>query len=127
MVFLCQKILRKFGGGYTFLIVVDRTELENQLYDTFTGVGAVTEDNVRATSRDHLRELLSENHRYVFSLIHKFSIDPKLESDYPKLTDRSNIIVISDEAHRTQGGKLQCLAQCVIPWLHWHADHQGRA
>jgi len=105
MVFLCQKILRKFGGGYTFLIVVDRTELENQLYDTFTGVGAVTEENVRATSRDHLRELLSENHRYVFSLIHKFSIDPKLESEYPKLTDRSNIIVISDEAHRTQGGK----------------------
>lgn len=105
MVFLCQKILRKFGGGYTFLIVVDRTELENQLYDTFTGVGAVTEDNVRATSRDHLRELLSENHRYIFSLIHKFSIDPKLESEYPKLTDRSNIIVISDEAHRTQGGK----------------------
>lgn len=105
MVFLCQKILRKFGGGYTFLIVVDRTELENQLYDTFTGVGAVTEDNVRATSRDHLRALLSENHRYVFSLIHKFSIDPKLESEYPKLTDRSNIIVISDEAHRTQGGK----------------------
>jgi type I restriction enzyme, R subunit len=105
MVFLCQKILRKFGGGYTFLIVVDRTELENQLYDTFTGVGAVTEENVRASSRDHLRELLAENHRYVFSLIHKFSIDPKLESDYPKLTDRSNIIVISDEAHRTQGGK----------------------
>ncbi len=105
MVFLTQKMLRKFGGGYTFLIVVDRTELENQLYDTFTGVGAVTEENVRATSRDHLRELLAENHRYVFSLIHKFSINPKLESEYPKLTDRSNIIVISDEAHRTQGGK----------------------
>ena len=105
MVFLCQKILRKFGGGYTFLIVVDRTELENQLYDTFTGVGAVTEENVRASSRDRLRVLLAENHRYVFSLIHKFSIDPKLETDYPRLTDRSNIIVISDEAHRTQGGK----------------------
>ncbi len=105
MVFLCQKILRRFGGGYTFLIVVDRTELENQLYDTFTGVGAVTEENVRAKSRDHLRELLSENHRYIFTLIHKFSIDPKTESVYPLLTDRSNVIVISDEAHRTQGGK----------------------
>ena len=105
MVFLCQKILRKYGGGYTFLIVVDRTELENQLYDTFTGVGAVTEENVRARSRVHLRELLAGNHRYVFSLIHKFGIDPKLESEYPLLTTRSNIIVISDEAHRTQGGK----------------------
>lgn len=105
MVFLCQKLLRKFGKSYTFLIVVDRTELENQLYDTFTGVGAVTEENVRAKGRDHLRELLSENHRYVFTLIHKFSIDPKKEKEYPLITDRSNIIVISDEAHRTQGGK----------------------
>lgn len=105
MVFLCQKIHRKFGGSYTFLIVVDRTELENQLYDTFTAVGAVTEKNVRAKSRDHLRELLAENHRYVFTLIHKFSIDPKTEKEYPQITDRSNIIVISDEAHRTQGGK----------------------
>ena len=56
------------------------------------------------TGREHLRELLSENHRYVFTLIHKFSIDPEKESEYPLITDRKNIIVISDEAHRTQGG-----------------------
>lgn len=105
MVFLTQKILRKFGGGYTFLIVLDRSELENQIYDTFTGVGAVTEKNVRATSRDDLRRLLAENHRYVFSLIHKFSFNPNVESEYPLITERHNIIVISDEAHRTQGGK----------------------
>lgn len=104
MVFICQKILRKFGGGVSFLIVVDRSELENQLYDTFTGVGAVTEKNVRAKSRVHLRDLLAENHRYIFTLIHKFSIDPKKEQDYPLITERDNIIVISDEAHRTQGG-----------------------
>lgn len=111
MVFLCEKIHRKFGGAYTFLIVVDRTELENQAYDTFSGVGIVNNKNVIAgkktgmTGRDHLRELLSDNHRYVFSLIHKFSIDPELETEYPLITDRKNIIVISDEAHRTQGGK----------------------
>lgn len=104
MVFICQKILRKFGKSYTFLIVVDRTELENQLYDTFTGCGAVTEENVRAKSRTHLRELLGENHRYVFTLIHKFAIDKKKETEYPLITERGNIIVISDEAHRTQGG-----------------------
>jgi len=104
MVFMCQKILRKYGGGITFLIVVDRSELENQLYDTFTGVGAVTEKNIRAKSRVHLRDLLAENHRYVFTLIHKFSIDPKKEREYPLITERNNIIVISDEAHRTQGG-----------------------
>lgn len=111
MLFLCEKIHRKFGGSYTFLIVVDRTELENQAYDTFSGVGVVNNKNVIAckkkgiSGRDHLRELLSENHRYVFSLIHKFSIDPNLETEYPLITDRKNIIVISDEAHRTQGGK----------------------
>ena len=108
MVFLCQKIHRKFGGSYTFLIVADRSELESQLYDTFTSVGAVTEKapkEVVATSRQNLRELLTQNHRYVFTLIHKFSFDPKKEREYPLLTERKNIIVISDEAHRTQGGK----------------------
>lgn len=110
MVFLCEKVHRKFGGAYTFLIAVDRTELENQLYDTFSGVGIVNDKNIVAgkktgiTGRDHLRELLSENHRYVFTLIHKFSIDPEKESEYPLITNRKNIIVISDEAHRTQGG-----------------------
>jgi type I restriction enzyme R subunit len=111
MIFLCEKIHRKFGGAYTFLIVVDRTELENQAYDTFSGVGIVHNKNVIAgkkkgiSGREHLRELLSENHRYVFTLIHKFSIDPEKETEYPLITDRKNIIVISDEAHRTQGGK----------------------
>jgi type I restriction enzyme R subunit len=110
MVFLCEKIHRKLGGSYTFLIAVDRTELENQLYDTFSGVGVVNDKNSIAgkksgmTGREHLRELLSENHRYVFTLIHKFSIDPKLETEYPLITDRKNVIVISDEAHRTQSG-----------------------
>ena len=48
MVFMCEKIHRKFGGSYTFLIVVDRTELENQAYDTFSGVGVVNNKNVIA-------------------------------------------------------------------------------
>ena len=110
MVFLCEKIHRKLGGAYTFLIAVDRTELENQLYDTFSGVEVVNDKNVMAgkkkgiSGREHLRVLLSENHRYVFTLIHKFSIDPEKEEEFPLITDRKNIIVISDEAHRTQGG-----------------------
>ncbi len=110
MVFLCEKVHRKFGGAYTFLIAVDRTELENQLYDTFSGAGIVNDKHIVAgnkpglTGRDHLRELLAENHRYVFTLIHKFSIDPEKETEYPLITNRKNIIVISDEAHRTQGG-----------------------
>lgn len=110
MVFLCEKIHRKMGGSYTFLLVVDRSELESQIYDTFSGVGVVNKKELIAgkksgmTGREHLRELLSENHRYIFTLIHKFSIDPNKESEYPLITDRKNVIVISDEAHRTQGG-----------------------
>jgi len=110
MVFLCEKIHRTMGGSYTFLLVVDRSELESQLYDTFSGVGVVNNKLLIAgnksgmTGREHLRELLSENHRYIFTLIHKFSIDPKKESEYPLITNRKNVIVISDEAHRTQGG-----------------------
>ncbi|WP_111682808.1 type I restriction endonuclease subunit R [Winogradskyella tangerina] len=110
MVFICEKIIRKLGGSYTFLIVADRTELENQLYDTFSGVGVVNDKQIVAgkkagiTGREHLRELLADNHRYIFTLIHKFSINKEKESEYPLITDRPNIIVISDEAHRTQGG-----------------------
>ncbi|KAA0913105.1 type I restriction endonuclease subunit R [Psychrobacter sp. ANT_WB68] len=110
MVFLCEKIHRKMGGSYTFLLVVDRSELESQIYDTFSGVGVVNKKDLIAgkksgmTGREHLRELLSENHRYIFTLIHKFSIDPNKESEYPLITNRKNVIVISDEAHRTQGG-----------------------
>lgn len=104
MVFLSQKIHRKLKGSFTILVVVDRGELENQIYDTYTAVGAVTEKNLVAKSRDNLRKLLKENHRYVFTLIHKFSIDPAKETDYPLLSERDDIIVISDEAHRTQGG-----------------------
>ncbi len=104
MVFLSQKIHRKLSGSFTILIVVDRSELESQIYDTYTAVGAVTEKNLIAKSREDLRNLLQVNHRYVFTIIHKFSIDPNIETEYPLLSERKDIIVISDEAHRTQGG-----------------------
>ena len=104
MVFLSEKIHRKFEGSFTILIVLDRIELETQIYNTFTAVGAAKEKNLLAKSRDDLRKLLKENHRYVFTLIHKFSVDKKEENEYPLLSERKDIIVISDEAHRTQGG-----------------------
>ena len=104
MLFLSEKIHRKFEGSFTILIVLDRSELETQIYNTFTAVGAVKEQNVLAKNRDDLKRLLKENHRYVFTLIHKFSVNLKEETDYPLLNERKDIVVISDEAHRTQGG-----------------------
>ena len=108
MVFLCQKILRALGGGYTFLLVTDRNELDSQIYKTFTGVGAVKDINVKATSGAHLKELLKTDQRYIFSLIHKFNFEETI-------TDRENIIVISDEAHRTQGGSLAMNLRKALP------------
>ncbi|MCA6422652.1 MAG: type I restriction endonuclease subunit R [Flavobacterium sp.] len=108
MVFLCQKILRALGGGFTFLLVTDRNELDSQIYKTFTGVGAVQDLNVKATSGAHLIELLKTDQRYIFSLIHKFNFDEVI-------TERENIIVISDESHRTQGGSLAMNMRKALP------------
>jgi len=108
MVFLCQKILRVLGGGYTFLLVTDRNELDKQIYATFAGVGAVKDKSARATSGENLKELLKTDKRYLFSIIHKFNFDEQI-------TDRDNIIVISDEAHRTQGGSLAMNLRKALP------------
>ncbi len=77
MIFFAQKVLRKLPGNWTFVVVTDRLELDGQIYKNFASVGAVTEpeESVRADSGLHLRQLLSENHRYVFTLIQKFSTE----------------------------------------------------
>ena len=114
MVFFCQKIHRRFTGSYTFLIVTDRNELDTQIYGTFSGVGAVPQikagakDSLKANSGKHLKELLSSEHRYLFTLIHKFNFEEVI-------TQRENIIVISDEAHRTQGGNLAMNLRNALP------------
>src|SRR6266851_2444309 len=100
MVFFSQKVLRKIPGNWTFLIVTDRQELDDQIYKTFQDVGAVTERQVQAENGEHLQQLLQEDHRNIFTLIHKFHTEKG--QTYSKLSDRSDIIVITDEAHRTQ-------------------------
>ncbi len=100
MVFFSQKVLRKIQGNWTFLVVTDRQELDDQIYKTFASVGAVTEVQVQAQSGEHLQQLLREDHRNIFTLIHKFHTERG--KTYPKLSDRSDIIVMTDEAHRTQ-------------------------
>ncbi|MEP0820501.1 MULTISPECIES: type I restriction endonuclease subunit R [Trichocoleus] len=102
MVFFSQKILRKQPGNWTFLILTDREDLDGQIYKNFAYAGAVTEpeNEVRAKSAEHLKQLLREDHRYVFTLIQKFRTEKG--ATYPKLSDRSDIIVIADEAHRSQ-------------------------
>jgi type I restriction enzyme R subunit len=114
MVFFSQKIHHKFTGSYTFLVVTDRNELDTQIYGTFSSVGAIPQvkagakDSMKANSGKHLKELLSSEHRYLFTLIHKFNFEEVI-------TKRDNIIVISDEAHRTQGGSLAMNLRHALP------------
>ncbi|TVR77897.1 MAG: type I restriction endonuclease subunit R [Rhodospirillales bacterium] len=113
MVFFSQKILRTRPGNWTFVIVTDRQELDGQIYKTFAATGAVTEVEAHATSGEHLRQLLTEDHRYVFTLIHKFGTQGG--APYPKLSDRRDIIVITDEAHRTQYDTLALNMRSALP------------
>lgn len=114
MVFFAQKLHRKMTGSYTFLVVTDRSELDSQIYGTFSGVRAVPQIKagkkaaLKASSGKHLRKLLGEEHRYLFTLIHKFNFTEEI-------TQRDNIIVISDEAHRTQGGTLAMNLRRALP------------
>jgi type I restriction enzyme R subunit len=85
MVFFAQKVLRKVAGNWTFVVVTDRVELDDQIAKTFKATGAVSEaegDQCHAASGAHLRELLRGNHRYVFTLIHKFQPE-KVRAETP--------------------------------------------
>ena len=111
MVFYAQKVLRKLIGNWTFVIVTDRVELDEQIAKTFKAVGAVSEaegDACHASSGAHLRELLRGNNRYVFTLVHKFQI-PEL------MCDRSDVIVLTDEAHRSQYDTLALNMRAALP------------
>ena len=111
MVFFAQKVLRKVPGNWTFVIVTDRVELDDQIAKTFKAAGAVSEaagDECHADSGAHLRELLRGNHRYVFTLIHKFQT-PEV------LCDRPDVIVINDEAHRSQYDTLAVNMRAALP------------
>ena len=111
MVFFAQKVLRKVAGNWTFVVVTDRVELDDQIAKTFKAAGAVSDaegDQCHASSGAHLRELLRGNHRYVFTLVHKFQT-PEL------LCDRSDVIVLTDEAHRSQYDTLALNMRSALP------------
>ena len=111
MVFFAQKVLRKVAGNWTFVVVTDRVELDDQIAQTFKAAGAVSDaegDQCHALSGAHLRELLRGNHRYVFTLVHKFQT-PEL------LCDRSDVIVLTDEAHRSQYDTLALNMRSALP------------
>ena len=128
MVMFTRKVHRKLGGNFTFVVLTDRDDLDTQIYKTFAGCGVVDHDRdpCRASSGEHLIRLLAEHKSYIFSLIQKFNqeVDP---------TQRDDIIVITDELHRTQyavrhvGAELaQCPSQRQLYRVYRYAVVQRR-
>jgi type I restriction enzyme R subunit len=115
MVYLSQKVMRKLQGNFTFVIVTDRGDLDRQSYDNFAHVGAVYEAEVKADSIINLKQLLTEDHRQIFTTIQKFQdIDGAV-------SDRSDIIVMTDEAHRSQYSQMAQNMRKALP----HASFIG--
>jgi type I restriction enzyme R subunit len=112
MVFFAEKVFRKLKGNWTFVVITDRQELDTQIYRTFLACGAATE-LCQAGSTRELRKLLGEDHRYVFTLIHKFRTEPG--TLHPVLSERDDIIVLTDEAHRSQYDTLAMNMRTALP------------
>jgi type I restriction enzyme R subunit len=103
MVFFTGKIVLILDNP-TILVITDRNDLDDQLFDTFAASKQlIRQDPIQAENRDHLKELLKvASGGVVFTTIQKFQ--PDEGSVYEQLSDRLNIVVIADEAHRTQYG-----------------------
>ena len=134
MVFFTRKVHRKLGGNFTFVILTDREDLDTQIYKTFAGCGIVDNDRdpCRASGGKHLGKLLAQHKAYVFSLIQKFkSLEatppPGIRPPSPTgrgaggegceaaITLRNDIIVLTDEAHRSQYGTLALNMRNALP------------
>ena len=116
MLFLAQKIRRKFAGSPTFLVLTDRDELNKQISDTFENCGLLGNVKAKAfiaSSGEDLKAKLKGNPSFIFSLIQKFN-DANAEPIYPD----HDIIVMSDEAHRTQNGIFADNLMHMLPTAH---------
>ena len=111
MAFFAQKIQRKIKGNFKFVIVTDREDLESQIYKTFVRSGKIELNQgsskgaqiYRAPSGASLIKMLTDASPYVFTLINKFRVNPKDKGlPYPEITNSANIVVLVDEAHRSQ-------------------------
>ncbi len=123
MVFLAQKIRRKFEGSPTFVILTDRDELNKQISDTFENCGLLGSKASQfiASSGEDLMAKLRGNPSFIFTLIQKFN-----HSDVQPIFPDHDIIIMSDEAHRSQYGifadnMMKLLPTGVAHRLHGHA------
>ena len=103
MIFYTRKIFRKASGNFSFVVVTDRQDLDGQIYRNFLNTGTIGEkDAAQPKDSEEMRKFLSQNKKVVFTLIQKFRYDKGKQ--YPRLLqdDGREVIVMVDEAHRTQ-------------------------
>lgn len=114
IVFFAQMVHRKLGGNYTFVVLTDREDLDTQIYKTFAGCGLVDNDKdpCRPDSGKDLKAFVGQQKAFVFTLIQKFN--EKVDPNNP-YSERDDIIVITDEAHRTQYGTLSLNMRNALP------------
>ena len=120
MIFFVRKIFRKYTGNFSFVVVTDRDDLDGQIYRNFLHAGAVKKSEAaRPKDGEEMRRFLSLNKRIVFTLIQKFRWPQGKK--YPLLSDRDDIIVIVDEAHRTQYQTLAENMRAGLPYARYIA------
>ena len=101
MVFFVRKVRRKISGNFTFLIITDREDLDDQIHKNFVKTEVIGQkEECQPKNGKQLRDYLQTNKSFIFTLIHKFRYDKGKK--YPVLSTRDDIIVLVDEAHRTQ-------------------------
>jgi len=101
MIFYVRKIFRKQTGNFTFVVITDRDDLDGQIYRNFLSTGTVKKNEAaQPKNSKEMRKFLGQNKRIVFTLIQKFRYAKGKK--YPLLSGRDDIIVMVDEAHRTQ-------------------------
>ncbi|MBF2468042.1 type I restriction endonuclease subunit R [Listeria welshimeri] len=114
MAMFINKINRKITGNFTFLMVTDRQDLDDQLYKNFLRTETVTEEeSANPKNGTALRKDLQTNKPFLFTLIQKFRYDKGKK--YPVLSERDDIVVIVDEAHRTQYKSLAENMRTALP------------
>lgn len=114
MVMFVRKVKRKLHGNFTFLIITDRDDLDTQIHKTFVRSEVIGDkEECQPKNAAQLREFLSGNKPMVFTLIHKFQYDKTKK--YPLLSERNDIFVLVDEAHRTQYKQLAENMHTALP------------
>lgn len=113
MVFLAQKIRRKFAGSPTIVILTDREELNKQISDTFENCGLLGKTKASqfiATSGEDLVQKLKGNPSFIFTLIQKFN-----KANQKPIYPDHDILIMSDEAHRSQYGVFADNMMALLP------------